>query len=144
MWIELSQISPAARMSACTACGSNVPEVPALTTGVFIEHEGEVEVCKRCIVEAAAIYGLTDNSEKEAALEAEIAELRAYSDAAYADAVARQTTIETISAALAATAAERDEFREVLGGATIEQVQHGTGKRYDVGCRCDECREAGK
>eukprot|EP01032_Pedospumella_encystans_P037697 gene37697-42700_t len=30
------------------------------------------------------------------------------------------------------------ETRQLAKG----DVQHGTSYRYDVGCRCDECREA--
>lgn len=110
MWIEQSGISSAARTDACSVCGSNVNGIPALSSGVDILYEGIIEVCKRCIVEAAHIYGLVE-PEKVEALEAEITELRAWADTAYAELGERTSTIETIAAALARTAAERDELR---------------------------------
>jgi hypothetical protein len=107
MWIELPQISLAARTAACSICGSNVPEVPALTSNVFIEHEGDIEVCQRCIMEGGAIYGMHTDEEVKA-LQAAVDELQAYSDQAYQDLLDKQHTIETISRALAETAAQRD------------------------------------
>lgn len=111
MWIELAQISPSARTNACSVCGTNTLDVPALTSGVFIEHEGDIEVCRNCIVQGAALYGMV-RPEVLAEVTAERDELSAWADTAYAELTERSGTIEKIAAALAATAAERDEFAE--------------------------------
>lgn len=107
MWIDLPQISPQARNNACSVCGSNVKEVPALGTGVFVEWEGEIQVCHRCITEAAARLGLI-SADRLAEVEGEFAALTDWSSEAYDELSRRDEVIETLSSALAKTVGERD------------------------------------
>jgi hypothetical protein len=97
MWIELPQISPAARTSACSVCGSNVPSVPALTSGVHVEFEGNIEVCKRCIIEAAVIYGMHTDEEYTTLADAHM-ELQVWSEHAYAELQAFQAVRDSLAA----------------------------------------------
>lgn len=111
MWIELSQISPAARTSACSVCGSNVKNVPALTSGVHVEFEGNIEICKRCIIEAAMLYGMVP-AEKHAELEADYNELRLWANSAYTEIQVKDEQYATLSTALGRVVAERDALKD--------------------------------
>jgi hypothetical protein len=109
MWIELAQISASARTNACSICGTNTLDVPALTSNVFIEFEGDIEICRNCIIQGADLYGMVRPEVLAAAVE-ELAELREWAEAAYEELAQKQSTIETIAQALANTAAERDRI----------------------------------
>lgn len=109
MWIKQSGISPRARTNACSVCGSNKGE--ALATGIIIEFEGDLEVCVRCIREAAVMLDMV-TVEKVAEVEAELAELREWADEVFPELERRDQTISALSNALASTVAERDALRE--------------------------------
>lgn len=88
-----------------------------LTTDVFIVGEGDLEVCVECIKEAADLIGWMDRSKHQevvTALQGELAEVHEWANAAYAELQAKDSTIESLSTALAKTAAQRDGYMAEL------------------------------
>jgi hypothetical protein len=116
-WRQIgSQFSLAARTGKCTVCGTDqkAAESGVLTTDVFITGEGDIEICGQCIKEAADLLGWVDGeraSEALAAVYVELQEQTDYSHEAYEEATRLQSTVGGLAAALAKTAAERDELK---------------------------------
>lgn len=102
MWQKLNGFTPASRGGVCSVCGTEAKarEHGILATGIFIEFEGEFDICGACIKEAAALLGMVA-PEFYADLESRMSELEAWAAEAYEELEAKDRAIGTLSGALA-------------------------------------------
>ena len=97
-----------ARGGVCTTCGSSKKiERGVFATRVEAPDGWDMEICGRCIAEAAERLGMVDRSAVDE-IQAEFDILKEWADEAYAELESRDATITTLSGALARTAGERD------------------------------------
>lgn len=103
MWQRLAGFTGASRGGVCSVCGTEAKAIEhgVLATGIFIEFEGEFDICGACIKEAAAMLGMVA-PEHYADLEQRLSELEEWAANAYEELESKDRAIGTLSGALAA------------------------------------------
>lgn len=103
MWQKLDGFTAGSRGGVCSVCGTEAKALDhgVLGTGIFIEHEGEFDICGACIKEAAGLLGMVP-PDIYADLEQLHSELEAWAESAYEELEAKDRAIGTLSGALAA------------------------------------------
>ena len=102
MWQKLNDFTLSSRYGVCSVCGTEAKakEHGILATGIFIEHEGDFDICGACIKEAAGLLGMVA-PEFYAELETRLTELEEWASNAYEELEAKDRAIGTLSGALA-------------------------------------------
>lgn len=104
-WLHLDTFSRSAKGGKCFTCGSS----QKLERGVFSTkvpfgedrfYEGDIEICGRCVMEAAEAIGALSPETAEK-IRLEHTELQAWADETYATLAAQEQTIATLAAVIA-------------------------------------------
>lgn len=107
-WTLIPQFTPASRGGVCSCCGTDqkvTPERGVLSPEIYIEMEGDFDVCQSCIEEAAYLIGFVPSVEVDIAFDL-VDEHKRYSEELFERCTQQEADIAVLKRLLGVESAE--------------------------------------